>query len=327
MISERRCFRCLVRGHVIGECKSVEGCVVAGCADYRHHTLLHKESETGSAAEEIVCSAMEDSYSKRPYFMTVPVRVNCCDRETLTYAMLDTGSQRTFCSASLARRLQAKGPTRSVPMCNLSTGQTAEITDCVVIHLTVQGVEEKQSIDLQEVLTVPSIPLKAASIPSDEDLRHMKHLRGVKLSELKNKKVELLVGFDASFVFRPLESIYGPRIAPDAIKTILGWTLFDPAPSVLRPNMHVACVDEDEVCSAFEGKFVDTLAVPNSRENRIAFGIMKDSIELVDGHFRLPLLWRRRYSKLLSNYSLAVSRAQSLRKRLNKDERLRKKYF
>ena len=217
-------------------------------------------------------------------------------------------------------------------MCTLSTGQTAEITDCMVIPLTVQGVEEKQSIYLREVLTVPSIPLKAASIPSDEDPRHLKHLRGVKLSELKNKKVELLVGLDASFVFRPLESVCGPRGAPDVIKTVLGWTLFGPAPSVLRPNskgvysMHVACVDEDEVCSAFEDKFVDTLAVPNSREDRIAFGIMKDSIELVDGHFRLPLLWKRRDSKLPSNYSLAVSRAESLRKRINKDERLRKKY-
>ena len=62
LISERRCFRWLVRGHVIGECKSVEGCAVAGCADPRHRTLLHKKSETGSAAEEIVCSAIEESY-------------------------------------------------------------------------------------------------------------------------------------------------------------------------------------------------------------------------------------------------------------------------
>ena len=81
-----------------------------------------------------------------------------------------------------------------------------------------------------------------------------------------------------------------------------------------------------QVCSTFEDKFVDTLAVPNPREDCIAFGIIKDSIELVDGHFRLPLLWRRRDSKLLSNYSLTVSRAESSKKRLNKDERLMKKY-
>ena len=43
----------------------MEGYAVAGCVDPRHHTLLHEESETGSAAEEIVCSAMEESYNKR----------------------------------------------------------------------------------------------------------------------------------------------------------------------------------------------------------------------------------------------------------------------
>ena len=82
-----------------------------------------------------------------------------------------------------------------------------------------------------------------------------------------------------------MESICGPRVTPDAIKTVFGWALFGPARSVVLPNskgvysIHVACVNEDEVCSAFESKFVDTLAVPNSREDRIAFGIMKDSIE------------------------------------------------
>ena len=74
----------------------MEGCAVASCADPRHHTLLHKESETRSASKEIVCLAMEESYSKRPYFITVPVRVSCCGRESLTYAMLDTNHSELF---------------------------------------------------------------------------------------------------------------------------------------------------------------------------------------------------------------------------------------
>ena len=39
--SERRCFRCLVQGHVMRDCDAAQGCSVAGCADPRHHTLLH----------------------------------------------------------------------------------------------------------------------------------------------------------------------------------------------------------------------------------------------------------------------------------------------
>ena len=56
------------------------------------------------------------------------------------------------------------------------------------------------------------------------------------------------------------------------------------------------------MCSVFEDKFVDTHAVPNARENLIAFGIMKDLIELVDGNFQLPLL----HSKQLSNYEEGI---------------------
>ena len=72
---------------------------------------------------EIVCSAMEEGYSKRPYFITVLVRVSYCSRELLTYAMLNTGSQRTFCGAALAKKLRANGLRRSVRMRILSMGQ------------------------------------------------------------------------------------------------------------------------------------------------------------------------------------------------------------
>ena len=106
MAKERRCFKCVELGHMMQESKMVKGCTVEGCPDPRHHTLLHgyKES-TKESNKEVVCSAKE-SYqlvmSQRPsYFMTFPVRVRCGNREVQTYAMLDTGSQRTFCEACM----------------------------------------------------------------------------------------------------------------------------------------------------------------------------------------------------------------------------------
>ena len=148
LISKRRCFWCLVRKHFIRKCKSVDGCAVAGFADPQHHTLLQKKVETRNADEEIVCSDTEKGYSKRLYFIPVSVRVNFCGRELLIYAMLDTGSQRIFCRAGLAKRLQSNGIRRSFPICILSTEQRAEVTDYVMISLTVKGIEKKQSIDL-----------------------------------------------------------------------------------------------------------------------------------------------------------------------------------
>ena len=40
----------------------------------------------------------------------------------------------------------------------------------------------------------------------------------------------------------------------------------------------------------------------------------------------MPLLWRKRDSKLPSNHSIAISREESFRKRLNKDHTLKKRY-
>ena len=149
--------------------------------------------------------------------MIVPVRVSYCGFNSLTYAMLDTESQLTFCGAGLARKLQANGPRRFVSMYTLSAGQRAHVNDCMVIPRTVKGIEKEQSIDLYGVMTVPKIPLRATYIPSNEDLKHMKHLQGVKLFELKNKKVTLLIGLNASLVFRLLKSICGSISTSDAV--------------------------------------------------------------------------------------------------------------
>ena len=49
------------------------------------------------------------SQRKGPFFMTVPVKVRYGENEELSYAVLDSGSQRTFCSKKLAKELKAGG--------------------------------------------------------------------------------------------------------------------------------------------------------------------------------------------------------------------------
>ena len=126
MAQERRCFKCLAPGHMMQECKMVRGCTAEGCPDPWHHTLLHRYKEsTKEGNKEVVCSAMESDQlivsQRRSYFMTLPVRACCGNREVQTYAMLDTGSQRTFSEVGLAKKLQAVGPWQSLPMCTLSS--------------------------------------------------------------------------------------------------------------------------------------------------------------------------------------------------------------
>ena len=82
----------------------------------------------------------------------------------------------------------------------------------------------------------------------------------------------------------------------------------------------------NENCSVIEQNFPDVLTVPNSCKDHIANQLMKDSIQMRNGHFELPLLWKNKDAKLPNNRSLAENRDESLRNRLNKNEGLRTKY-
>ena len=84
-------------------------------------------------------------------------------------------------------------------------------------------------MSLREVLVVDAIPLKAAQVPVSSELSNLEHLKDISFKELSDKTIGLLIGVDASVVFRALESRFGPKRTPDAIRTSLGWVLFGPA--------------------------------------------------------------------------------------------------
>ena len=133
----------------------------------------------------------------------------------------------------------------------------------MVIFLAVQGIEEEQSIGLQMLLTVPNIPLKAASIPCDEDLTLMKHLQGVSICDPIDTP-DQLKRFLAGHCLVLRQVLYGLKV-----KSVC--------------SMHIACDDKDEVCRVFEDKFVDTLAglTLSTRSNRLRkFGIIKTQSNL-----------------------------------------------
>ena len=75
-------------------------------------------------------------------------------------------------------------------------------------------------------MTVDRIPLKAGVALTALELEKMNHLKGVVLHELRDKTVGLLMGLDNFSLFRPLENRCGAEGEPDAVLTVLGWTLF-----------------------------------------------------------------------------------------------------
>ena len=137
---------------------------------------------------------------KRPYLMTVPVRIKSGSKEVLTYALLDSGSERSFCVRDVARKVGARGTRCRLPIKTLSSGAGLDEVDGELISITVSGMSDDRSLELRDVETVKDIPAEGSSCPPFDILSHLEHLRGLRFEDLPNKKVGLFMGMDAAFV-------------------------------------------------------------------------------------------------------------------------------
>ena len=86
------------------------------------------------------------------------------------------------------------------------------------------------------------------------------------------------------------------------------------------PCLHSLLVAEEELnLSPHKLVLSSGLDVPSSREDLKAYELTKDSVQLIGGHFQLPLLWRSENVKLPNNHVQAERRLNSLKRRLVKD--------
>ena len=335
----RLCFRCLNGGHIAENCNAKEACSIEGCTKPNHHTLLHKSNSQNTENETVTTAIHSIDSIKKPMLPLLPVKVRRGSVTVTTQALLDTGSQQTFCTHKLADQLKAPGVERSLHIKTMSNDGAPALLSGKVVSFYVSSLNGGPEIELSRVLAVKQLPVAKQFNPTYPELSRWKHLEDLQIFYPSDQEVGLLIGIDHKSAFTPLDCRVGPSEAPDAIKTPLGWMLYGnishqdledtdsqienvtsllvsvnqlkDGPHILDPDVHV--ID----CG---------LASKNSQEDRISFQRMKDEVKMVDGHVQLPLLWRDKRSTLPDNKNLVESRLNSLKRRLLKDESLRKKY-
>ena len=337
----RLCFKCLKPDHVANDCTLDKECGIDGCRSKRHHELIHKfidlsKSDKSDDAQptKSMCAAVSNvksPTSSNTYLMTVPVRVSHGTKEVYTNALLDSGSQKSFCELSLAEALNVEGPVSRIPVQTLSSGVQGKVIEGMVVSLSVSSLCKDETIELSEVLTVEKIPIEAAESMSEETLRKFDHLHDLSFPELKDKTVGLLIGIDTPAALRPLDCRFGEDGGPEAVRTPLGWVLYGPAESSSLKGNDVSCFNialcdvNDNFPSPHEFVLKGELTNDNSREDRVAHEILKNA-EIVKGHFQVPLLWRNSNAKLPNNRMMAQTRLQSLKRRLDHNNELKQKY-
>ena len=145
------CHKCLSSKHRTPECKRSKTCVVNGCTESYHHTLLHRPTnvsegkpiikDTETTMSEVVsevpvtCGLAKSNTFKhfmnsRVYLCVVPVKVSYAGKVVTTYAFLDQGFTHSFFGKSLIKELGIIGTHENLNLKTI-TGTTTNLESTV----------------------------------------------------------------------------------------------------------------------------------------------------------------------------------------------------
>ncbi|XP_063955063.1 uncharacterized protein LOC135153986 [Lytechinus pictus] len=356
------CFNCLKPGHSSSKCFLNRTCSVKGC-NRKHSRFLHlkrkddsqktdvlkdtrQQSSSSSETDGTTASSSQNGFvetakstfgnatgaGKRCVLPIVPVRVQTASggKALRTFALLDTGSTNSFCTKSLAEKLNAKGQTQRLSLTTIDNEQTLETK---VVDLVVDTGPMSEAVRIENVFTKERINIRSDHMASVGEISGWPHLQDINLPIARGQEIGLLIGQDAPEALIPLE-VRKAETGPYAVRTILGWSLHGPISGEANQG-HVKAsssfIDGDchletqlERFWKLEAETADERGL--SVNDRKVTEIWAKGKAMEDGHYQLPIPFKQRPPELPNNRWVAEQRLVSLSRKLSKDDRLRSKY-
>ena len=251
-----------------------------------------------------------------------------------TNAFLDPGSNTSFCTDSLLRKLHVKGKKSTLSLTTLhGKGQPIE---CAQVHLEVLDLEGETCVNLPSVYSRPSLPVSKNAIGQQQDVEKWSHLEGVKVRTI-DAEIGLLIGNDCPAALQPREVKQSHDGGPYATRTVFGWVINGPLGrdegNLATANFIDSSEQSDSLNKQFENycnlEFNDSTyesKLSLSQNDRRALEIMEKTVKLKDGHYEIALLWKDYPPQLENNKIQAEHRLKLLRRRLQADSALHGKY-
>ncbi|XP_035983633.1 uncharacterized protein LOC118557555 [Fundulus heteroclitus] len=267
--------------------------------------------------------------------VAVQVRSPKTNTTVQTYAFLDPGSTATFCTESLARRLQLKGKRTSIQLQTM--GHKDIVSTNIISGLQVAAFDKNDFIELPDVMTQKRMPVSKRNVPQQEDINQWPYLQSIKLHNL-DADVDLLIGTDAPKVMEPWELINSQDDGPYAVWTRVGWVINGPLRSERRKtDCHAFTANrisvqnlETMLIEQYNHDFNEKTSqeqIEMSREDIKFMDIMNNTAHLINGHYCIDLPFKAENSTLPVNRCIAEQRLQSLKRKFDKSITFKKDYI
>ena len=240
------------------------------------------------------------------YLQVVPVRVKNYRGVWIdTYAMLDTGSQCTLITKSLCKELKLQGRKTKI---NFGTIRDSTILQTQLVDLTIAAVDGSYTTKVKNVYSLNdsdfNVPGQEVPITTDSN---WDYIRDLNFQDIDSSQVQLLIGADVPDVLISHDFRKSKKGYPYASKTRLGWTLLgmydgtsDPIKGrivALTRNLGIVSdISEAEYRSFWETESFGT-EVQQSKSRSIDDQrnqeILDKETEFKDGHYVVPMLWKK----------------------------------
>ena len=345
--NKRLCFKCLRPGHISKKCQANVTCNVC---KRKHQTLLHLErkeadvkltsqetSEEDQPVETVSNKAHQDSI-KSYTSMVLPVWVKTGQTnppEVLTYALIDSQSDSSYITEELAANLSL--PYEPTKM-KITTLTSSSVVNCEKFRdIKLRGYDSNVEVRVDSCYTRDHIPHNREHIPSKEAVRKMPHLANIAplIPPMQDCPVGLLIGYSCPQALRPTEIIAGGPQEAFAVKTDLGWSVVG-GPCYIEGNSAVChrIVAKElivpppcDVLKVLDQDFCENKdEISYSQDDLTFLKMMENGIHTNEkGKITMPLPIRPN-SKLPNNYGMALSRLNSLKRKLMRDSKFREHY-
>jgi hypothetical protein len=337
------CFKCLKPGHFARSC-------AAKCVKCQggHHRLCCPETETKDEETKIgQCEAVKSSLASCPnnslvgsapahsrvMLQTMQVKVHGSKGLTKATMLLDSGSDRTYVTQRLVRRLGLKWLGATEIRYAVFGGGQSNSHQRDTYELKAQG-RGKPLVTLKAV-EVPVICAPLARPKVDVDT--LRAFEGIGLAEQHSDSdevnIDILVGLDCYWevVKGTTRRLLGSNLV--ALETVFGWVLSgkleEPAESTVSPQW--LCLNDIPEVVVRRFWELDSLGICSRGSADTSNKVLDEfnsSVQFKDGRYVVGLPWKEESVRpvLLDNEVQARFRLQRLSQKLNKDFDLKAGY-
>ena len=348
----RLCFSCLRKGHQSVSCFKRKPC---NDCSRRHHTLLHSEwkatdqpqsTSTNTASQHLstssatisasptslACSTsspMDSNRSSSTVLPIIPIKIrkqgDCSYIQT--YALLDSGSNSSFCSESLVKRLKADSKKTKIKLTTINNSNDVESQ--FVRGLEVSDLDENTTIKLPAVFSRPVIPVSKDEMPTQADVDSWPQFHENVHLQFIDSDVDLLIGMNVPEALQPMEIISTASDGPYATKVKLGWVINGPTGRYQKgiPQNSFQASMQCAECADFLQMDTYSDSKEYSREESKFMDRVEESINHhQDGHYEVCLPLKDTSVSLPNNRAQAERRAAYLKNKLLSDTRFKEDY-